>query len=203
MTLSLLYCRCNKMSRSLQKGEPFDQRRNCWETTKQAWIKKKKLEKKRITRIIILIKTHILPSQNNPVQRSDVVQCLMSDPRLSAFTLPGFTSSLFSLLSERKKKNPKRWTIFPAGDCHLHTAYSLPSFLYLGWASEHLMMSYWVLLPFRYKPYVGDTPQCCLPPLKPPFFVTTHGSYLDSRCVFSFCFLAGGLTCWVFLGIKL
>lgn len=38
MTLSLLYCRCNQMSCSLQEGEPFDQRRTFWKATKQAYI---------------------------------------------------------------------------------------------------------------------------------------------------------------------
>lgn len=44
MTLSLLYCRCKEMSRSHQKGEPFDQRQNCWEATKHACISKLRTE---------------------------------------------------------------------------------------------------------------------------------------------------------------
>lgn len=44
MTLSLMHCRCNKMSCSLQKGAPFNQRQRFWEATKQAYILKMRKE---------------------------------------------------------------------------------------------------------------------------------------------------------------
>lgn len=109
MTLSLLCCRCKKMSRSLQKREPFDQRRCGWEATKQACISKPRKEANQQSHYpnvstLIVITAQCWLSLVAQRESSDVVRCRISAPRLSAFILPGFTSSLSRRLSGEDKQ---------------------------------------------------------------------------------------------------
>lgn len=138
MTLSLLCCRCKKMSRSLQKREPFDQPppTAVGKQPSKAWISKARKEANQQSHYpnvstLIVITAQCWLSLVAQRESSDVVRCRISAPRPSAFILPGFTSSLSSRLSGEDKQKSTHVDLLHSrhfGVCHLLPASFLHHF---------------------------------------------------------------------------